>query len=78
MLADLQQGLKACAAADTDYAAWGTATETSCTGKAAPTPSYTAAQQSDAVATAAKQRFVQSWNTVAAKFGLTPQSASTI
>ncbi len=78
MLTDLKQGLQASATADTDYAAWGTTTETSCTGKAVPTPSYTAAQQSDAVATAAKQRFVQSWNTVAAQFGLTPQSASTI
>jgi hypothetical protein len=78
MLADLQQGLRASAAADTDYAAWGTTTETSCTGKASPTTSYAAAQQSDAIATAAKQRFVQSWNAVAAQFGLTPQNASTI
>jgi hypothetical protein len=78
MLADLQQALQASAAADSDYAAWGTATETSCAGKAGHTTSYAAAQQSDAVATAAKQRFVKSWNPVATQFGLPPQDASTI
>jgi hypothetical protein len=76
MLADLQQALQASAAADRDYAAWGAAAATSCAGHAAHTTEYSAAQQSDAVATAAKQRFVQSWNTVAAQFGLSPQNAS--
>jgi hypothetical protein len=77
MLANLQQALQASATADRDYAAWGTATAASCSGKAAPTATYTAAQQSDTVATAAKQRFVQSWNTVASTFGLPPAAAST-
>jgi hypothetical protein len=77
LLANLQQALQASATADRDYAAWGAATATSCIGKAAPTTTYTAAQQSDTVATAAKQRFVQSWNTVAAAFGLPPENAST-
>jgi hypothetical protein len=78
MLADLQQALRASATADRDYAAWGTATETACTGKATHTASFTAAQQSDATATAAKQRFVQNWNTTAVQFGFPPQNASTI
>ena len=77
MLANLQQALQASATADRDYAAWGTAAAASCNGKAAPTATYTAAQQSDTVATAAKQRFVQSWNTVASTFGLPPAAAST-
>jgi hypothetical protein len=77
MLANLQQALQASATADRDYAAWGAATATSCTGKAAPTTTYSAAQQSDTLATAAKQRFVQSWNSVAAQFGLPPATAST-
>jgi hypothetical protein len=77
MLANLQQALQASATADRDYAAWGAATATSCSGKAAPTTTYSAAKQSDTVATAAKQRFVQSWNAVAAAFGLPPATAST-
>jgi hypothetical protein len=77
MLANLQQALQASATADRDYAAWGAATASSCSGKAAPTTTYSAAQHSDTVATAAKQRFVQSWNAVAATFGLPTATAST-
>jgi hypothetical protein len=77
MLADLRQALQASAEADRHYAAWGATATASCSGHAAHTPDYSAAQQSDNAATAAKQRFVQSWNRVAAQFGLSQQSAST-
>ena len=67
----------ASAQADQHYAAWGNAVSATCTGTAAHTADYTAAVQSDAAATAAKQRFVQNWNVVATQYNLAQQSAST-
>ncbi len=76
LLTDLQHALQASATADHDYAAWGSAVAAACVGQAAHTADYTAATQSDTVATAAKQSFVTKWNPVAAQFGLPAQSAS--
>jgi len=75
---ELRQAMTASAEADRHYAAWGEAVATSCAGQAAHTPEFADAQRSDAVASAAKQRFVQSWNAVAPAFGFPPQSPDSI
>lgn len=75
---ELRQAMTASAEADRHYASWGEAVATSCAGQAAHTPEFAAAQRSDLVASAAKQRFVQSWNAVAPAFGFPPQTADSI
>lgn len=76
-VADLSRAMRASADADRHYAAWGRAVS-SCHGQAPQNADFAAAQQSDSVATAAKQRFADEWNPIAATFGLAKQSADTI
>jgi hypothetical protein len=76
-VADLSRAMRASADADRHYAAWGRAVSR-CHGQAPQNADFAAAQQSDSVATAAKQRFADEWNPIAATFGLAKQSADTI
>jgi len=76
-VADLSRAMRASADADRHYAAWGRAVAR-CHGQAPHNTEFAAAQHSDSVATAAKQRFADEWNPIAAKFGLAKQSADTI
>lgn len=76
-VADLGQALRASAEADQHYAAWGQSVA-GCHGHAPRNAELSAAQQSDTVATAAKQRFADEWNPIAATYGLPRQTANTI
>jgi hypothetical protein len=76
-VADLGRAMQASADADRHYAAWGQAVA-GCHGRAPHNAEFTAAQQSDTIATAAKQRFAGEWNPIAATYGLAKQSADTI
>jgi hypothetical protein len=76
LLAELTQALQASAASDGHYAAWGTAVAASCSGTAAHTAEWTAAQQSDSAANSAKQKFVAGWNPIATQYGLPQQSTT--
>lgn len=76
-VADLSKAMRASANADRHYAAWGQAVA-ACHGHAPPNADLAAAQQSDNVATAAKQRFAAEWNPIAVAYGQAKQSASTI
>ena len=72
---NLQQAMFYSAASDRNYAAWGTAllASGSCQGTAPQDSNWTAAQQSDSQATAAKTAFVAVWNPVAQQLGLATQ-----
>jgi hypothetical protein len=76
-VADLGRAMQASADADRHYAAWGQSVA-GCHRHAPHNAEFTAAQQSDTVATAAKQRFADEWNPIAATYGLAKQSADTI
>jgi hypothetical protein len=76
-VADLRRAMQASANADRHYAAWGQAM-TGCHGQARHNADFAAAQQSDTVATAAKERFAGEWNPIAATYGLSSQNADTI
>jgi hypothetical protein len=78
MVTQLRAALQASADADRHYAAWGTSSLAGCTGQAAHTADYTAAQQSDAAANTAKQSFVQSWNVIADRYGLAHEAVTSI
>jgi hypothetical protein len=76
-VADLRRAMRASANADRQYAAWGRAVA-GCHGHAHGNAQFAAAQRSDAVATAAKGRFADEWNPIAARYGLAKQNANTI
>jgi hypothetical protein len=76
-VADLGRAMRASANADRHYAAWGRDV-VGCHGHAPSNPDLVAAQHSDTVATAAKQRFADEWNPIAATYGLAKQNADTI
>lgn len=76
-IADLGRAMQASANADRYYAAWGEAVAR-CHGHAPSNADLAAAQQSDTVATAAKRRFADEWNPIAATYGLAKQNADTI
>jgi hypothetical protein len=76
-VADLSQAMQASADADRHYAAWGQAVS-GCRAQAPHNAEFVAAQQADIMATAAKQRFADEWNPIAARYRLAPQSANTI
>ena len=74
---DLGRAMQASADADRHYAAWGQAVAR-CHRRAPQNADFAAAQQADSLATAAKQRFIDEWNPIAATYGLAKQSADTI
>jgi len=76
-VADLSRAMGASASADRHYAAWGESVA-GCHGQAPHNPELAAAQQADAIATDAKQRFADEWNRIAAIYGLAEQSANSI
>ncbi|HEY3086447.1 MAG TPA: hypothetical protein VGJ59_00085 [Jatrophihabitantaceae bacterium] len=76
-VADLSRAMQASADADRHYAAWGQ-TIAGCRAQAPHNAEFVAAQQADIMATAAKQRFADEWNPIAARYGLAQQSANTI
>lgn len=76
-VADLSRAMQASADADMHYAAWGQAV-TGCHGHAPQNAELAAAHRSDTAATAAKQRFADEWNPIAATYGLAHQTANTI
>jgi hypothetical protein len=76
-VADLSRAMRASASADQHYAAWGESVA-GCHGNAPHNAELAAAQQSDTVATDAKQRFADEWNRIAAIYGLAKQSADKI
>jgi hypothetical protein len=76
-VADLSRAMQASADADRHYAAWGQ-TIAGCRAQAPHNAEFVAAQQADITATAAKQRFADEWNPIAARYGLAQQSANTI
>lgn len=77
LVADLRQAMQSSATADRHYAAWGQ-TVTGCHRHAPGNAQLAAAQQSDTAATAAKQRFADRWNPIAARYRLAKQNAHTI
>ena len=76
-VADLGRAMQASADADRHYAAWGQAVAR-CHRRAPQNADFAAAQQADSLATAAKQRFIDEWNPIAATYGLAEPSADTI
>jgi hypothetical protein len=76
-VADLGRAMRASADADGHYAAWGQAVA-GCHGHAPHNAEFAAALQSGTVADAAKQRFADEWNPIAATYGLPKQNANTI
>lgn len=76
-IAELGRAMRASANADLHYAAWGQAVA-GCHGHAPRGAEFVAAQRFDSRATTIKQRFVEEWNPIAARYGLAKQSAYTI
>jgi hypothetical protein len=72
----LREAMQASADADLHYAGWGRAVA-GCHGHALHNADFAAAQQSDTVATAAKQQFATAWKPIAATYGLPKQDAGT-
>ena len=64
-------------AADQAFAAWAQASE-GCSGNAAQDSNYAAASDASTAATASKQQFVNLWNPIARRFGLTVRKPSDI
>jgi hypothetical protein len=77
LVADLRQALQASADADQHYAAWGQAMQ-ACAGHPTHNADYTAAQNSDAIATSAKRRFTHAWNQLAGQLGMAQQDPNSI
>ena len=70
--ANLAQAMSSSAASDRNYAAWAQGVEAagSCSGSPPQDANWSAAQQTDAQATAAKTAFVAVWNPIAQQYGL--------
>jgi hypothetical protein len=70
LIADLNTALSDSIQSDNNYQAWMEfVAETGCNGQAQHDANYSAAQQSDVQATAAKQVFVNLWNPIARRYG---------
>lgn len=76
-VAELGRAMRASATADRHYAAWGQSVA-GCHGRAPHNAEYATALQSGTTADAAKQRFADEWNPIAATYGLAKQNANTI
>ena len=73
----LVQALTHSLQADQKFVAWAQNTTTNgCTGHAAHDSEYAAAQTASSGATTSKQSFVQLWNPIATRYGLSTRSES--
>jgi serine/threonine protein kinase len=76
--ADLTAALRSSLAADRDYLTWAQLQLRLGCVPAAQSSAFTAANEADQQANAAKQAFVQVWNPVAARYGIAPESPGSI
>ncbi|WP_250285379.1 MULTISPECIES: hypothetical protein [unclassified Frankia] len=78
MAADLRSAWLESTAADRAYAAWAREGAGICVSPAPTTSSSVLAQQHSTQATAARQRFVASWNELAPRYGFASRQADEI
>jgi hypothetical protein len=78
MLTDLTDGWQASATVDTDLANWATSEVGHCAKNDLGNPAYTASLPYDSKATSVKTAFLQQWNGLARKYGLTAYRPSQI